>query len=390
MRTLTRTPKRGAPTPERRTPDGDRDWYIVVAGYAGLVAKICAVVFLVSLGYIVYAVYSGKLGTGGVDPRILRNIEWMGKALAASATLGTIALALATLDEVAYSVAAAVVGVGLILGTPVFITSKLDQTQGQLVDIIHLWTRYAGFAVCGVVGVRVIYYIAETLRSGPKAKAKAQEEEEQRLGPKKVKRTQGIWSKCWQLPYCHDTIRDVCPAYKERKNCWKFGRGCNCDPMLVETMIRSGAARMGKGQDKVSAHKQQTADEYLREALGVTQRPGTGPGAPPARTVECKKCPIYGEHQRQKFNIVNPIAILVTIGLLVVAYPVLNEIYQATIAAMARAGAEFTLGQETAVSRWIGYLDTTTVRVFFFGILSLFVLSYVLKLVEWAVFIKKL
>jgi hypothetical protein len=396
------------PTKKR---EGERDWYDVVAAYAGLVAKISAVAFVLALGYIIYGVYGGHLN-GTVEPRIVRNIEWMGKLLMAAGIVGTISLALATLDEVAYSVAVLILGVGLIFGPPALIISKLDQATSPVGVAIATWTKNTGFAICGIVTIRVIYYIVETIRSGPKARTKAQEEEDNLFGPKKVKRTQGLWSRCWQLPYCHDTIREVCPAYKERKNCWKFGRGCNCDPMLVETMIRSGAARVGKGQDKVSAQKQTTADAYLREALGAA-KPATGPGAATSRAVDCKKCPIYGEHQRQKFNIVNPIAIALTIALLVVAYPIVNNLYHATIEKMAGAAAQLTLtkdegpsGQTTtdaqggqtleteqpqsALDRWIGYLDTVTVKVFFFGILSLFLLSYVLKLVEWAVFVKKL
>ncbi|MBM3500034.1 MAG: hypothetical protein FJX74_15345 [Armatimonadetes bacterium] len=378
---------KGGPTPPGPKREGDRDWYAVVAAHSGLVAKLSAVVFVLALGYIVYAVYGGHL-SGDVDPRIVRNIEWMGKALAAAAVVGAIALALATLDEVAYSIAAAVLGIGLVLGTPMLVISKLQQPDSPVADVIKTWTSNAGFAICGVVALRVIHYIVETIRYGPKARKKAQQEEDDGFGPKKVKRVQGVWSACWQLPYCHDTIREVCPAYKERKNCWKFGRGCNCDPTLVETMIRSGAARVGKGQDKVSAQKQVTADAYMREALGGAKKPAGSGGSD--RTIECKKCPIYGEHQRQKFNIVNPIAIILTIALLVVAYPLLNGAYQLTIQALAKFASEMTLTQETSVGRWIGYLDTTTVRVFFYGILSLFLVSYVLKIVEWLVFVRKL
>lgn len=360
----------------------------MVAAYAGLAAKITAVVFVLSLGYIVYAVYGGHL-SGDVDPRIVRNIELMGQALTAAAVVGTIALALATLDEVAYSIAAAILGIGLVLGTPVLVISKLDQANSPVADVIKTWTRNAGFAICAVVALRVIYYIIDTIRYGPKSKTKAQREEEDAFGPKKVKRVQGVYSRCWQLPYCHDTIRDVCPAYKERKNCWKFGRGCNCDPTLVETMIRSGVARAGKGQDKVSAQKQATADAYVREALGSGQKAAPGKAATD-RTIDCKKCPIYGEHQRQKFNIVNPIAIIATIALLVIAYPILHGAYEMTINGLAQFAARFTLTEDTSVTRWIGYLDTTTVKVFFYGILSLFVVSYVLKVVEWIVFVKKL
>jgi len=72
-----------------------------------------------------------------------------------------------------------------------------------------------------------------------------------------------------------------------------------------------------------------------------------------------------------------------------VAYPIVNQLYHATIAAMAHAGSQLTLTENTALDRWIGYLDTVTVKVFFFGILCLFLLSYILKFVEWAVFVKK-
>ncbi|MGQ9730695.1 MAG: hypothetical protein ACUVX8_05410 [Candidatus Zipacnadales bacterium] len=371
--------------PPRRKQQPARDWFEVVVAYAGLLAKLSMVAFVVALGYIVYAVYGGYLDTG-VDPRILRNVEWMGKLLAVAGFVGTLALAIATIDEVAYTVAAGIVGLGLILGTPVLIVSKLHNTQSEAGLLINDWTRNAGFAIGTVAALRVIYFIAETVRSGPKARLKAQQEEDERLGPKKVKVTSGIWSKCWNLPYCHDTIREVCPAYKERKTCWKFGRGCNCDPLLVETMIRAGAARVGKGQDKVAAQKQITQDEYMRELLGAGS-PGKGP-SPGERTIDCKKCPIYGEHQRQKFNLVNPIAILLTLAGLAVAYPVLKQFYNATILSLAKGAHEMAF-QSASVERWIGYLNTPTVQVFFFFIVTLFSLSYVLKIVEWAIFVKK-
>jgi hypothetical protein len=338
-------------------------------------------------------VYGGKLDEA-VDARIVRNITWMGQALTVAGAIGTLAFCIATLDEVAYSVAALILGVGLVLGTPALVLGKLQDPNSQVAVAIAQWTRYAGFAMCGIAALRVVYYIVDTIRSGPKARKKAEQEEADGFGPKKVKRTQGVWSACWQLPYCHDTIREACPAYKERKNCWRFGRGCNCDPMMIETMISQGAARLGKGAERVAAQKQVTQDAYLREALGAGKRPGQpgGAGGPPVmgKTIDCKKCPIYGEHQRQKFNIVNPIAMVGTVILLVLAYPILRAFYYGTVQAMAKAASELTLGKETALDRWIGYLDTPAVQVFFFAIVSLFLLSYVLKIVEWIVFVRKL
>jgi hypothetical protein len=291
------------------------------------------------------------------------------------------------MGEVAYVVAAGLLGLGLIFGTPILILSKLQEQTNPAALAISVWTRNAGFAICTAALLRILYHIGYTLKTGPTSRRKAQEEEDSQLGPKKVKRTGGIWSKCWELPYCHDTIREVCPAYKERKSCWKIKRGCNCDPMLVESLIRAGAARMGKGQDKTRVEQQETQDEYLRDALGAGK--DAGPRGPDARTMECAKCPIYGEHQRQKFRIANPIALISTVALLVVTYPFAKEAYFATVRALAAFAAKLTLGENIDPARWFEYLNTSTVQIFFFTIVTIFLMAYVLKVVEWAIFVKK-
>jgi len=348
---------------------------------------VCLVLFVFALGYIIYAVYGGYLSAQELDARKLGNIVIMGKLLAAAGTIGTIAFALATMGEVAYVVAAGLLGLGLIFGTPILILSKLQDQANPAALAISVWTRNAGFAICTAALLRILYHIGYTIKRGPTSRQKAQEEEDSQLGPKKVKRAGGVWSRCWELPYCHDTIREVCPAYKERKNCWKVKRGCNCDPMLVESLIRAGAARMGKGQDKVAVRQQETQDEYLRDALGAGK--GAGPKPADARTMECTKCPIYGEHQRQKFRIANPITLIGTLALLVVTYPFTKEAYFATVGFLARLASHLTLSQNIDPEKWFNYLNTSTVQIFFFTIVTMFLLAYVLKVVEWAIFIRK-
>ncbi len=376
-------PQKGKGAPAERP----KDWFDHVAGYSGAVAKVCLAAFVVSLGYIIYAVYGGYVSAQQLDARKLSNIAIMGKLLAAAGIIGTTAFALATMGEVAYVVAAGFLGLGLIFGTPVLIISKLQDPNNLAALEISTWTRNAGFGMCAVALLRILYHIGYTIKMGPKARAKALEEEEDQLGPKKVKRTRGIWSACWNLPYCHDTIREVCPAFKERKSCWRIRRGCNCDPMLVESLIRAGAARMGKGQDKVAAQQQQTQDEYLRDALGAGR--GAGPRPPDARTMECTKCPIYGEHQRQKFRIANPIAIMATVALLVVSYPITKQAYFATVEGLASIAARFTMTETIDPGRWFNYLNTPAVQIFFFAIVTIFLLAYILKVVEWAIFVRK-
>ena len=384
MELLPKAPKSGPP--QKKGSDASRDWYEVVASHAGNVAKVSILAFIVALGYIIYAVYGGYLDAN-LDERKLANISFMGKVLAVAGAVGALSFIIATLHEVAYAVAAGLVGLGLIFGTPMLLLTKLTSPDSPAGQEIQAWTFRAGLIICSIALLRVLYQIVHVIKTGPQSRERAKLEEEERLGPKKVRRTRGIYSHCWDLPYCHDTIKELCPAYKERKNCWRLKRGCNCDPRLVETMIQSGAARVGKGQDKVSAKKQATADAYLRDAAGVG--PKDGPRAT-GQTVSCKKCPIYGEHQRQKFNIVNPIAIIGTIALLVVSYPVTKEAYFWTVGQLAQFAARLTMGDNIDPQKWFNYLNTTPVQVFFFIIVSLFLLSYVLKFVEWVIFVKKL
>jgi len=371
------------PKPGAEKEASQKDWFDYVAAYSASVAWVCLVAFVIALGYIIYAVYGGYLSRE-VDQRIITNIVLMGKLLTAAAVIGTIAFALATIADVAYVVAAALIGLGLIFGTPVLIISKL-QAGNAAAEVIRTWTFNAGIGMCIVAGLRVLYQIGYTIKYGSVAKKKAEEEEQERLGPKKTKRAQSIYAMCWGLPYCHDTIREVCPAFKERKTCWRFGKGCNCDPTLVESLIRAGAARVGKGQDKASTRTQMTQDAYLRETLGAGK---AGAAAAGGRTLDCKKCPIYGDHQRQKFNIVNPIAIIATIALMALAYAPLKNAYFATINALAGVAGQFDLTGKSAV-KWVDYLNTPAVQVFFFTIVGLFLLAYVLKVIEWLIFVRK-
>jgi len=372
------------PKPGAEKEASSKDWFDYVAAYSASVAWVCLVAFAIALGYIIYVVYGGYLSPN-VDQRMINNVVLMGKVLTASAVIGTIAFTLATIAEVAYVVAAAMIGLGLIFGTPMLILSKL-QGGNVAAEAIRTWTFNAGLGICIVAALRVLYQIGYTIKYGSAAKKKAEEEEQERLGPKKVRRAQTIYAMCWGLPYCHDTIREVCPAFKEKKTCWQFGKGCNCDPTMVESLIRAGAARVGKGQDKTSARTQMTQDAYLREALGAGKG---GAAAASGRTLDCKKCPIYGDHQRQKFNIINPLAIIATIALMALAYSPLKGAYFTTIEGLARVAGQLDPTGKSA-SNWVNYLNVPTVQVFFFTIVGLFLLAYVLKLVEWLIFVKKL
>ena len=64
------------------------------------------------------------------------------------------------------------------------------------------------------------------------------DEEERRL-KHRMKRAYGA---CWDMAYCRGFVRDVCPAFKARKSCWRIKVGCYCDEqtILLAMRVRNG------------------------------------------------------------------------------------------------------------------------------------------------------
>ena len=86
----------------------------------------------------------------------------------------------------------------------------------------------------------------------------------------------------------------------------------------------------------------------------------------------------------------NPLIIAGTIILLVLAYPVMRGLYVQFINILANLARQFALGTNVAVDDWIQRFDSPAVWAFFYVIVGLIVLSYILKLVEWAILVRKI
>ncbi len=330
--------------------------------------------------YLLYGIFSGQLTTEA-EPRIVANLQLVGQALAVSAGLSTVCLVIITFGEIAWSVLAGIVGLGYLLGIPFLISGNIRSATSDAAQSIVTWGTLAGKIIVAVVGVRVLYEVYHQVAYGGVRLKKAQPQAGAEVKPSEKAKTKTIqpWTPCWQMPFCHQAIREMCPAFKAHKSCWRFGRGCMCDPSLVEQLIRTGG--VGASTDSEQRQRQQ---EYMRSDLradGTEQR---------ERTLSCAECPIYLEHQRAKFRFVNPILAIATILAFFVFYQPLLSLYDLTITGMATVASQFTYGSEVDPQYWFDQLNTPTVQVFFLIILALFVLSWVLKFTEWLILVKKL
>ena len=337
--------------------------------------KVFAAGFAVGLGYFLYAVYGGHL-SGNVDAKAISNLQLMGQVMAISGILGTICLLIVTFEEIAIAVVAGLVGAGLVLGLPLMVAGQVSSQAGEAGGIITNWAAITGQGMVLVVGIRILIETINYIREAPARRAKLAEE--QGLG--KAKKASGSpsyrISHCWEMPLCHEAIKESCPAYKSRKDCWRIKQGCNCDPYLIESLLKRGAST------NVLPEQGST---YVRSDLqsGARQAGST-------RTRECRNCPIFNEHQREKFRVLNPAIIAGTILGLAAAYPLMRALYAQFIAFLARLAEQLVLGQSVAVGDWIARFDSPAVWTFFYMIVGLLVLSYVLKLIEWAVLVRKI
>jgi hypothetical protein len=176
-----------------------------------------------------------------------------------------------------------------------------------------------------------------------------------------------MFSPCWQLPFCREVIRKQCPAYLAKKRCWKFGRGCYCDEEMISRIVR------GESMNTVSAPTRMSRQ-----------------GKPP-----CGRCYIFLEHQRLKYNVVSPLAIPATVLAMLFGWPLYTAMFSSI------AGKATGLWDRLSFSATKAATDLTSktdpyalnreqvqhVSQTLFGIiLGFFVLIYVSKFIEWAIY----
>ncbi len=348
--------------------------------YAETILRWSLLAMVLATSYILYGIFSGQLAAT-TPPRIVANLQLVGQVLAVSAGLATVCLVLITFEEIAWAVLAGIVGLGYLLGIPFLISGNIQSATSPAAQSLMTWGTLTGTIIVAVVGLRILYEIYHQVAHGGLRLKEAQSQagEKAKPGEKARIKTIQLWTPCWDMPFCHQVIREMCPAFNAHKSCWRFGRGCNCDPGLVEQLIRTGG--VGASTDSQQRRRQQ---EYIRSDLRADTP------VQQERTISCAQCAIYLEHQRAKFRFVNPILVIATIVAFFVFYQPLLKLYDLTITGMATVASQFTYGSEVDPQYWFEQLNTPTVQVFFLIILGLLVLSWVLKFTEWIILVKKL
>ena len=132
------------------------------------------------------------------------------------------------------------------------------------------------------------------------------DEDELRKKPRRPK----LYGSCWDMSFCRGFVRRVCPAWEEKRACWRMKVGCYCDEKTILTAMTS----MGSDNEHVRGIMYSLGLNQPRDSLLNARQ----------RRARCRRCMIYAEHQRQKYRILSPL-VFPAVGL--VMYVFYERIY---------------------------------------------------------------
>jgi hypothetical protein len=192
------------------------------------------------------------------------------------------------------------------------------------------------------------------------------DEDEQRRKRRRPK----LIASCWDMAFCRDFVRKVCPAWEARKSCWRIKVGCYCDE---RTILR---AMTSEGKDNTYA-------QGIIQSLEL-DKPAQTRASNKLKRERCRRCVIYSEHQRQKYRLLSPI---VFPAVLLVLYVFYGGISSAVCNVLEKADQFMSFltyrpeGSTYAFSNDARVL--TTLAIIW---LTIIVISYSLKFLEYLVF----
>ncbi len=354
--------------------EGPASWVLRVAFVAGL----CA------LAFVLAGTFLGKAGnlTGNPNAAALtKNLSLASQVLMWSLLAGSVATILLAYEDSRLGFFIGGLGLFCHFALPLVLRNVGDSAA---TSAMAMHFRHGGYLlvmiglVKGVGDTAIwLWHLPEKMKErhanvGVSDRAEAKQ--------RAVARDANMFSPCWKLPFCRESIRKQCPAFLAKTTCWKFGRGCYCDEEMISRIVRGESIDLIKAPTRVSRQ-----------------------GKPP-----CGRCYIYLEHQTYKFRMFSPLALPVTVLATWLIWPLYTNLFAAGNKALESVWKSLSFSSNSSKLSPEGLkassdavkaaadLGGSPEQVAFiaqnmFGVLLGFmVLIYLSKGIEWAIFKAKL
>jgi len=248
--------------------------------------------------------------------------------------------------------------------------AKLDIPNPRVYLKVRFGLAGMGFGAAGAV---VLLMHAVALIAGGRARRPKANPDAAKTANQVRKPNDQFMGPCWNLPFCRDTDKKLCPIRQSKVSCWRKGRGCYCDQNVILTL---------SGGNQYAASRGSTG--YLSTAAATMNRPKSLS----EKRAQCLQCPVYLHRQGQKYRVLAPAALLVTIGAIVFYWGQILRLYPEGISALGRALSGFTFGAKSGeVPTWaVDLAANPTLMWLIVLVMLMLVVSYLLHGVEWALY----
>lgn len=176
-----------------------------------------------------------------------------------------------------------------------------------------------------------------------------------------------FFAHCWNMAQCNEHAKRVCPAFAKRRSCWQVKAGCLCDQDVIRrALVEQDRA---KGTDVTQGARTGTLPQTV---LSMEQK-----------KERCRACTIYSEHQRLKFRIASPLAMISVIAVYAFFYGRLSEWLYGILMKTDSVMHILTLKQGASSSFAAQGHTVTTLAMICLGVV---LVSLTLKLLEYLIY----
>ena len=379
-----------------------------VSDIAEKVFRVAVVVTLLVIVYLIYGLYSGSLAdvahqTKSQQKEALQTLNLVCNVLNISLVATLISAAILFYEEVSAAVVMLFTSAFLAYGLQFFaewfgLGAKNLNPHGpsfralQELHLAALLTAIPGILLMvRSILVRLFGERDDILNSAYGKNAQAQEDTPKAL--------LGVTAKCWQLPFCRESIRKNCPIFHARTKCWKQRVGCMCEDNIIrlsQTPEKSDAPatiEMAKGQGFVAigdliAKSEAEVRPNIPTRLGPRGvRIPTNPHLSDAEKRErCRNCVIYNQHQREKYRFFSPVVTLAVPALVYLQFSNLEDLLHRLLGLMDSVFGRLTFNAEASSKLSQQITGSLSIEIILIGCLTLVGMTWALRFLEYCAF----
>lgn len=346
-----------------------------------LCLKLALPVLIVAVLFLVVGALTGRLQgivklPVGDREQMISVVELAAQAVVYCGAAVVACVVLRLFSEEAVGEALTVCGLLLYFGSPWFFVSLagLDR-MGATVLPRTIVDAFRTLGVTALLPGLVLLLRDAILRlwtglSAKRAVEEKAEADESEGGPVRKGLMAHCYPKCWEMRFCRQMIRKVCPAFERKKPCWKLRLGCYCDEKTILRAMMDG----GKENPHVRG---------IMKSMGI-DGPDSDRLVRRVTKARCMRCVIYSEHQAQKYRLASPLVFPAVIVVLWVFRERISEVARTVIITTDRFMCCLAYKAGAAAS---SMTETSGIMVgLAFVWLAIVMISYLLRLLEYLIF----